>query len=111
MTAAFDVCAIALYLDDVIAALRGRGISVETGFVSASQRAGRSLTIVLGHGRTSLSHATLSWQPIIGWSLTSLQRRPRQWVLPLAVQADPAAIAEAIRELTASLRTSIAASN
>jgi hypothetical protein len=101
---ATDVREIVIYLDNVIAALRDRDIAVETGFVGANRQAGRSITILLGHGPSSLSYATLSWQPVIGWSLTSRQARPRHWILPLGVLAEPDDIARAIRELTVSIR-------
>lgn len=101
--AATDVRKIVIYLDDVIGALRDLGIAVETGFVGANRQAGRSITILLGHGPSSLSFATLSWQPVIGWSLTSRQARPRHWILPLGVMAEPDAIARAIQELTVSI--------
>ena len=104
MTAATDVRDIVIYLDDVMHALRGKGIAVETGFVGAHRQDGRSITIMLGHGPSSLSYATLSWRPVIGWSLTSRQARPRHWVLPLPIPAEPDDIACAIRDLTTSLR-------
>ena len=100
---ATDVREIVIYLDDVIVALRDRGVAVETGFVGANRQAGRSVTILLGHGPSSLAYATLSWQPVIGWSLTSRQARPRNWILPLGVLAEPDDIARAILELTASI--------
>lgn len=104
MTVTADVHTVVIYLDDVMSALRERDISVDTGFVGANRQAGRSITITLGHNPSSLSYATLAWEPVIGWSLTSKQARPRQWVLPLGVEAEPGDIASAIRDLMASLR-------
>jgi hypothetical protein len=104
VTAAVDVCASVIYLDDVVSALRDQGISVEAGFVGAGHSAGRPLTIELGRGPTSLSCATLAWQPVVGWSLTSRQRRPRQWVLPLGVQPNPDAIVRAVKDVAGTLR-------
>src|SRR5690349_15612993 len=54
---ATDVREIMIYLDNVIAALRDRGVAVETGFVGANRQAGRSITILLGDGPSSLSFA------------------------------------------------------
>lgn len=99
-----DVRTIVIYLDEVIAALRGRGIAVDTGFVGANRQAGRSITITLGQGPSSLSYATVAWRPVIGWSLTSRQPRPRNWILPLDVLPKPDEIARAIQNLIGSLR-------
>lgn len=104
MTATADVHTVVIYLDDVMSALRDREIEVDTGFVGANRQAGRSITITLGHSPSSLSYATLAWEPVVGWSLTSRQARPRQWVLPLGVLANPGDIATAIQDLIASLR-------
>jgi hypothetical protein len=104
VTATADVYTVVIYLDDVMSALRNHEIAVETGFVGANRQAGRSISITLGHSPSSLSYATLAWEPVVGWSLTSKQARPRQWVLPLGVQASPGDIAAAIKDLMASLR-------
>jgi hypothetical protein len=106
VTTQTDVRTIAIYLDEIIGALRGQGFEVENGFVGANLQSGRSITVTLGACASSLSHATLAWQPAIGWSLTSRQARPRQWILPLNVLAAPEAVARAIRDLTATLGSS-----
>src|SRR5512139_2302424 len=72
------------YLDDVVHALRCKGIPINDGSTSAvcHKPAGQRFTIVMGNGPSGLAGTMLFWQPGIGWSLVSGRPRLRQWVLP-----------------------------
>jgi hypothetical protein len=100
-----DVCAWVAYLDEVVAALQDRDVPVETGFISLTHPAGRTLTITFGPSPTGLSGATLCWQPATGWSLTTQQTRPRQWILPPDIRPHPDEVASAVEALVTFLRT------